>query len=131
MTTMNPTTTTTTPRATGEDARPVPGPYTYTRNGKQFRINSPHGSIALTEVNAGPDHMFYPADVNAREATAAFIVRACNSHAALVEALERTAKHLQFLADNIIDDETAAYAACIEVCRQARAAIAKATEGRQ
>ena len=45
------------------------------------------------------------------------------------EALNLCQKHLQFLADNVLDDETASHACAVEVCRQARAAIAKA-EGR-
>ena len=50
--------------------------------------------------------------------------------ARLREGLATTERHLQFLADNLIDDETAAHASASEVCRHARALLAE-TEGAQ
>lgn len=56
------------------------------------------------------------------EANAAFIVRACNSHAELLEALETLLKQYDILLDELTEEEFSGYPEVIA----ARAALAKA-----
>lgn len=82
----------TTPRATGNDAH-TPTPWKIV-NGTEI--------ISLDELNVADA---YPTEDRlpgreTGEADAAFIVSACNSHAALVEALEDAADYVNYLADS-------------------------------
>jgi len=58
---------------------------------------------------------YYPHAIT--EPNAAIIVRAVNSHEALIEALERSNKHLK-QARFLLSEETAAYAVLTEVIEQ-------------
>jgi hypothetical protein len=116
---MNPMTTQHDTNAAGEAA------HTFTL----CQVPALDGSVAIAHEMETDGHTVAHIYPDTGEDYAAFIVRACNSHAALVDALEVASKHLQFLCDNLIDDETAAHSVASEVCQQARAALAQAKEG--
>lgn len=119
-----------TPRATGNAAH-TPTPWRYTidlslADEASAIVTAPDGSTVAIVVANGDAAL-------SAAANAAFIVRACNSHDALVEALAETTEALKearrylSLGDR---DAMRAYTETGEVQTKARAAIAKA-EGRE
>lgn len=111
-----------TPPAAGKAAHtPTPWfPIPQNPRGTYWRITQ--------EPTAAPYNCDVAQGITKEDAT--FIVTACNSHAALVEALVRAESHLRFLA-KAMPGELAASALCGEVAEQAHAALALAKGGAQ
>ena len=83
-------------------------------------IDTPRGTYYLDPKGSGPP----PAEI---EANAAFIVRACNAHAQMLQALEELiAEHDNEAAD--VEEERRAYVQDTCGIEMAHAAITKATQ---
>lgn len=123
---MNPTQSPTNPHAAGKAAH-TPTPWSV----RASRNDEGYGLLICDEdqtILAGMDTWLGPTPEAEMEANAAFIVRACNSHAALVEALWKMMKLAADFEDAAKGDwKMPELSEADSIHEQARAAIARAT----
>ena len=116
----------TNPHAAGKAAH-TPTPWSV----RAARNDEGYGLLICDEdqtILAGMDTWLGPTPEAEMEANAAFIVRACNSHAALVEALRKMMKLVADFEDAAKGDcDMPELSEADSIHEQARAAIARAT----